>query len=531
MSSNRANSHSGGCTVSWKPDSAATTAALPRPLPNTYWVEPGRLLAGEYPGSRSRLEAMQRLQRLLAAGISYFIDLTEPGELPAYDGLLQTQRTANGRLVMYVRKPIRDHSVPPAPEPMREILECLERALAAGHCVYLHCQAGIGRTGTVLGCHFVQRGLAPADALKHLNELWSANERARLWPQTPETDQQTDFVRYWGAGAQLPSSASGAELAAARPLRNRYHGALQGLAVGDALGTAVQFRRPGSFTPVADLLGGGPFDLPRGAWTDDTAMALCLAESLLECNGFDAADQVRRYRKWQDQGHLSSTGQCVGITAAVSRALATAQWSGKLFAGSHDPSRLDKEPLARVVAAILYFAAEPEEALQQAADAARTTHQSPIVLDTCRYFAALLLGALQGKSKQQLLGRAYSPVPDLWTRRPLKAPVEVIASGSFRHKAPPEIEGGGNILQCLEAALWALHRSNTFRDGALLAVNLGLDADVTGAVYGQLAGALYGVAGIPATWRQALLKRDLLERMADGLLSATLVRMAGPPTA
>ena len=116
-----------------------------------------------------------------------------------------------------------------------------------------------------------------------------------------------------------------------------------GLAAGDALGAAVEYRVPGSFTPLGDLLGGGPFEMPRGGWTDDTAMALCLAESLLERGEFDAADQVVRYRRWQREGYLSSTGQCVGITATVARALATAQWSGKPFAGSHDPARNEAE--------------------------------------------------------------------------------------------------------------------------------------------------------------------------------------------
>ena len=143
-----------------------------------------------------------------------------------------------------------------------------------------------------------------------------------------------------------------------------------GLAIGDALGCAVQHRKPGTFTPLGDLIGGGPFDLPRGAWSDDTSMALCLAESLLESGGSNPADQVRRYQLWQREGHLTSTGQCVGITAAVSRALATAQFSGKPHAGSHDPARVDKEPLSRVIAAVLFHFADPQHAIEQAAECA-----------------------------------------------------------------------------------------------------------------------------------------------------------------
>jgi ADP-ribosylglycohydrolase len=511
--------------VTWKAVNTRhpSSLAVP-PLPNSYWVEPGRLLGGEYPGSPSRADSVERLRRLLAAGVTYFIDLTEPGELPPYEQWLPSEARPGRAQVIYARKPIPDHSVPGAPEIMSEILTYLDRALAAGHCVYLHCRAGVGRTGTVLGCYLVHRGRTPDEALRHLNELWRANERSQAWPSTPETDHQVDYIRNWRAtGAK---SAAEDDLAAARHLRERFRGALVGLAVGDALGAAVQHRRPGSFPAVSDLVGGGPFELPRGAWTDDTAMALCLAESLVECAGFDPLDQVERYQRWQRDAYLTSTGECVGITASVSKALATARWSGKAFAGSHDPNQLDKEPLSRLAPAVLFFLPDAREAMHYAAEAARTTQQSPLVLDACRYFAGLLVGALRGAGRQELLAAGYSPVPGLWEDRVLKEPVAAIARGSFHRKAPAELDGGGTILQTLEAVLWALDHSANFREGALLAVNLGLDADVTGAVYGQLAGALYGLGGIPANWRAALLQRERIEAFADRLLACALQRMA-----
>src|SRR3569833_3287693 len=195
-------------------------------------------------------------------------------------------------------------------------------------------------------------------------------------------------------------------LAAVSNLRDRFIGALVGLAVGDAVAAATQYRRPSSFTPVGDMLGGGPFDLPRGGWSDDTSMALCLADSLLERNGFDARDQVERYRRWQQQGYLSATGQCVGITSSTARAIAMAQWRRQALFGSHDPAQQDPEPLSRVAAAVLFYFATSGEAINQATEAARTTCQAPAVLDACRALARALYAALTVQPKSTVLERA-----------------------------------------------------------------------------------------------------------------------------
>src|SRR5437773_1164620 len=111
----------------------------------------------------------------------------------------------------------------------------------------------------------------------------------------------------------------------------RYRGSLLGLAVGDALGTTLEFKRPGTFEPIDDMVGGGPFGLQAGEWTDDTSMALCLAESLIECRGFDPNDQMKRYVRWWREGHLSSNGICFDIGNTVRRALVAFERSGKPF--------------------------------------------------------------------------------------------------------------------------------------------------------------------------------------------------------
>jgi ADP-ribosylglycohydrolase len=302
-------------------------------------------------------------------------------------------------------------------------------------------------------------------------------------------------------------------------LLHRYRGALMGLAVGDALGTALEFRSPGSFAPIDDMVGGGPFGLQPGQWTDDTSMALCLAESLIECRGFDPRDQMQRYVRWYREGHLSSTGSCFDIGNTVRAALRAFERTGEPFSGSTDPDAAGNGSLMRLAPVPLAYARDPETAIRLAGESSRTTHGTAEAVDACRYFAGLIVGALQELDKPELLSPSFCPVPGLWDREPLAPGVAEIASGSFRRRDPPAIRGAGYVMQSLEAALWAFDRSNDFREGALLAVNLGDDADTTGAIYGQIAGAYYGVPGIPVGWRQCLARRGLLRGYADLLLA------------
>ena len=300
-------------------------------------------------------------------------------------------------------------------------------------------------------------------------------------------------------------------------LEERNLGCLLGLAAGDAVGTTVEFKQPGSFDPVEDMVGGGPFHLEPGCWTDDTSMALCLAESLLTCQGFDAADQMSRYRRWSKDGHLSSTGECFDIGNTVSDALRKFAETGDPYAGSTDPYSAGNGSLMRLAPVPMFFQANPAEAINQCAESSRTTHGAETCIDACRYFGGMLIGALAGAGKDELLSADYCPVPGLWEQEPLCPEISEIAKGSFKDKNPPDIVGSGYVVESLEAALWAFYRSENFRDGCLLAVNLGNDADTTAAIYGQIAGAHYGVNSIPASWRDQLAEGTLLQEFATKL--------------
>ena len=297
----------------------------------------------------------------------------------------------------------------------------------------------------------------------------------------------------------------------------RYRGALLGLAIGDALGAQVEFLPRGTFPPVEGFRGGGPHDLGPGEWTDDTAMALCLAESLVETGGFDPVDQLRRYLRWYNEGYLSPKGFCFDIGNTTRRALETHERTGEPYPGPSDERTAGNGSLMRLAPVPLFYAADPEKAIHYAALSSKTTHGAPQAVDASRYFAGLLVGAARGESKETLLAPFYSPAPGLWEKAPLHPAVARVAAGSFREKTRDEIRASGYVVDTLEAALWAFNRGRDFKEAVLLAVNLGDDADTVGAVAGQLAGAYHGEAGIPAAWREGVYLREKIRSPADAL--------------
>lgn len=299
--------------------------------------------------------------------------------------------------------------------------------------------------------------------------------------------------------------------------RDRIRGSLVGLATGDALGAAVEFLPPGTFPPVTDLRGGGPHGLEAGYWTDDTSLALCLAESLVERRGFDPRDQLARYLAWYRDGHLSATGHCFDIGVTTLAALRRFEATGDPDAGLKSEPSAGNGSLMRVAPVPLAYYRDPALAVELSGRSSSTTHALPVCIDACRYYGALIAGAMRDVSKEELLAPRYAPSPECWERHPLHPEIDAVAMGSFLEREPPVIRGGGHVVRSLEAALWAFSRSATFEEGSLLAVNLGDDADTTGAVYGALAGAYHGIHGIPRAWRDGLAHIDLIERFADRL--------------
>ena len=302
------------------------------------------------------------------------------------------------------------------------------------------------------------------------------------------------------------------------PSSDRFRGCLLGLATGDAIGTTVEFRPRGSFVPLTDMVGGGPFRLEPGQWTDDTSMALCLATSLVECKGFDARDQMERYCRWAETGYLSSTGTCFDIGGTVSAALYRFRQTGEPFAGSRDPHSAGNGCIMRLAPIPLFYYPDIAAAQAFAAESSRTTHGAEECVDASRLLARMLIRALSGESKETVVfgdADGFSGSPK----------IVAIARGEYRHKTEAEIKGSGYVVASLEAALWCFMRTETFRDAVLCAANLGDDADTTAAICGQLAGAFYGEFGIPASWLEHLTMRQEIGDLAEQLAVQGVTRL------
>jgi ADP-ribosyl-[dinitrogen reductase] hydrolase len=294
---------------------------------------------------------------------------------------------------------------------------------------------------------------------------------------------------------------------------DRFRGCLLGLAVGDAVGATVEFRARGSFAPLTDMVGGGPFRLRAGEWTDDTSMAFCLAASLFERQGFDADDQMQRYVAWWETGAYSSNGRCFDIGNTVQSALRRYKTTGNPFSGSTDPRSAGNGSIMRLAPIALFYHHDYAQTLHFSVESSRTTHAALECLDACRLLAHILHFALAGADRETAL---FGADPALFSAPAIQA----IARGDYRHKTEAAIAGTGYVVASLEAALWCVWQTDSFESAILQAANLGDDADTTAAVCGQVVGALYGEAGIPARWLQRLAQVQELRNLTDQLYSA-----------
>jgi ADP-ribosyl-[dinitrogen reductase] hydrolase len=238
-------------------------------------------------------------------------------------------------------------------------------------------------------------------------------------------------------------------------LSDRFRGCLLGLAVGDAVGTAVEFKPRGSFSAVTDMMGQGPFRLKAGEWTDDTSMALCLATSLVEQRAFDARDQMDRYCRWHEQGYLSSNGKCFDVGNTVSDALRRYRQTGEPFSGSTAPDSAGNRSIMRLAPVAMFYYPDHELVLRYSAESSRTTHGALECLDACPLLGDILCRAFGGDGKHNVL---VGSKPEI-----VSAPaIRSILAGDYCQQAEAEIRGSGYVVRSLEAALWCFWVTDSF---------------------------------------------------------------------
>lgn len=283
--------------------------------------------------------------------------------------------------------------------------------------------------------------------------------------------------------------------------KERVIGALVGLAVGDAMGAPYEFKEP-PYDVSINYTTGGYHNVSIGEWTDDTAMALCLTQSLIEMNGFDARSQMEKYLAWWELGYYSPRGSSFGIGRTVMNALKQYKKSQDPYSGIAGDTNSGNGSLMRLSPIAMYYYANHEDLIKYAALSSKTTHKSEIAVDACVYFAQLLAGAINGLTKSELLNKNFCDLSRF------RKEVQDVARGSYKQNKV--FKPTGYVIDTLETALMTYYKHDSFEAGMLELLGLGYDVDTVCAVYGQLAGAYYGYQSIPIRWLDDLVLYELL---------------------
>lgn len=384
--------------------------------------------------------------------------------------------------------------------------EAIRDRVRLGFNVLVHCKGGLGRAGTVAARLLVELGASPEDAIRQVR---TARGKGAI-----ETPSQETHVRQCRPCAPATPSMS------AESIRDRAIGALLGLAVGDAVGTTLEFSQRDTQPRVVDMVGGGPFGLQPGQWTDDTAMALALADSLAASDELDCRDLMDRFLRWWQHGEYSCTGRCFDIGSTIRQALGRYRQTGDPLSGSTNPWTAGNGSLMRLAPVALRFWHDRARLRSTATQQSRTTHATAEAVDACRAFSDLLADAIAGKPRTDVLASRSFEGADAIAR---------ILGGSWRGRARNEIPSTGYVVHTLEAACWSVARTANFEDAILLAANLAHDADTVAAVTGQLAGALYGRSGIPEAWLDQIAWNDRLLDVARQLVERSAESLGDPP--
>lgn len=396
----------------------------------------------------------------------------------------------------WLHAPIPDVSTPDAAFEAAwvEVGEGLRDRLRAGFDIVVHCKGGLGRAGMIAARLLVELGIEPDEAIGRVRAarpgaIETAAQEAHVRRQRPVPERQ-------------PSTEPDA-------IRDRAVGALLGLALGDALGTTLEFKARDAYESLTGIVGGGPFRLKPGQWTDDTAMALALADSLAERGGLDEQDLLARFSDWWRNGTYSCTSRCFDIGSTTAQAILRWEQTGDDHCGSTDPHSAGNGSLMRLAPVAIRYWNDRPALRDAAARQSKTTHAAAEAVDACVLYAEVLADAIAGRPRSEVLRGGDGDWAD---------GVATVNAGEWRGKARAVVNGSGYVVHSLDAALWSVGRTARFDRAVVHAANLGQDADTTAAIAGQLAGALAGANRLPSAWLEKLVWRDRLEGAAVRLL-------------
>lgn len=464
--------------------------------PATYLVEPG-FWAGSYPGAGLSDHTDSHIAWLRSAGIGCIIDLSSPDDqLPPYAELLASRAPD----IRHCPFPMRDGAAP-SPALMAAVLACIASLRDADVPVYVHCWGGVGRTGTVVACWYMRRGLSAIDALRLLTDT---RQQAGYRRPSPDYHAQLSFVSGW----QPPTPADTERWERRRSV---FRGVMLGAALGNALGVTNDMRPAKAALPVTTIQGGGLFDVAAGEWTDETAMLLCVAESMIQMRGFDARDVAERFLQWWRDGYMTCSGRVFEVGNTTRMALFAYQQTGDPYQGLRTLTSSGNGSVTRIGPIGLSFAYHDTELLDAVTRNSMITHGTQTAIDGCRYTVWLFGALCRGVDKRVALSTP-------WPYEPLAADVMAVAAGSYRSKTIHDIRATIDVSDTIEAALWALWHCDDYETGALALANLGGLTEACGQLYGTLAGAVYGEQGLPTPWLALLHKREYIAWVAEELL-------------
>lgn len=474
-------------------DAGIEISSIPR---NSYQVAPG-IWAGSYIGLPDKDDAPSQIMWLSHIGIRRIIDLTShDDQLPSYTDILAEYAPH----IIHEQYPIIDGSVPSEVQ-MVAILRAIDNARARNEGVYIHCWGGFGRTGMVVACWYKRQEHNGPAALKRVQHARNGIKSNR---PSPDYSAQVGFVMRW----QEPDEQDAVQWLR---WRRRFRGAMLGAAIGDAMGVTNEMLDRASTTDLTQLVGGGICDIDPGGWTDDTAMLLCVSESLISKHGFDANDQMDRFVRWWRYGYMTCAGRTYDVGNTTRLALFAYIQTGDPFSGVQSSHSAGNGALSRVAPIGLYYATQTDMIDQVAAYSSMLTHATVHSIDACRYVAWLVSQFASGVSKNDALSAP-------WPYSALCDDIARIAQGGYRQRSIDQMDASSYVVDMLEIVLCALDTYDDFASGLRVLSSAGGLTTTSCTIYGALAGALYGDDAIPEQWRQALVQRDKIEWYAEELL-------------